>query len=124
MKRFTQLVVCQRGHRLALDVYRLSARFPSEERFGMTVQIRRAAVSVTSNIAEGSKRRTQQEYARFLNIAEGSLAETESLLLLSKDLGFAKTDGVDSLIAESDEIARMLYALRASVEASIEAAKL
>src|ERR1700733_7466309 len=88
MKRFTDLMVWQRSHALVLQVYRLTKTFPSDERFGLTSQLRRAVLSVPTNIAEGSKRLTNPEYARFLNIAEGSLAETEYLLMVSRDLGY------------------------------------
>jgi four helix bundle protein len=81
-------------------------------------QARRAVVSVSSNIAEGAKRESGPDYARFLNIAEGSLAETESLLRLSRDLHFANSGAVDRLVAEAEEISRMLNALRRSVEQS------
>jgi four helix bundle protein len=79
MQRFTDLKVWQRSHALVLRIYQLTAGFPAEERFGLGVQLRRAALSVPTNIAEGSKRQGSQEYARFLNIAEGSLAETECI---------------------------------------------
>jgi four helix bundle protein len=123
MQRFTELRVWQRGHELALQIYRRTADFPRQEQFGMTSQMRRAAVSVTSNIAEGAKRVSRPDYARFVNIAEGSLAELESLLRLSKDLKFSPTSALDELIAEADEISRLVYALRMSVEASEAAAK-
>ena len=116
MQRFTELRVWQRSHHLALHVYRLTNSFPRQERFGIVAQIRRAAVSTPSNVAEGAKRRSNVDYARFLNIAEGSLAETEALLRLSKDLGFGDATRIDELVAESEEIARMVNALRATVE--------
>lgn len=116
MQRFTDLKVWQRSHRLVLEIYRLTTEFPPEERFGIVSQIRRAAVSVPTNIAEGSKRTRNRDYARFLNIAEGSLAEVEYLLLLSKDLGFVREPHSTSMLSEVDEIARMLHALRTKVE--------
>ena len=116
MQRFTDLKVWQRSHALVLELYRLSARFPDHERFGLTSQLRRAAMSVPTNIAEGSKRQHPQDYARFLNIAEGSLAETQYLLLLSRDLGYLAADTATPLLTESEEIARMLHALRSKVE--------
>lgn len=116
MQRFTDLKVWQRSHELALAVYRLTADFPTEERFGLTAQLRRAAVSVPANTAEGSKRQSNADYARFLNIAEGSLAETEYLLILGRDLGYATAELVEPLLASIAEIARMLHALRTKVE--------
>jgi four helix bundle protein len=116
MQRFTELRVWQRSHALALEIYRLTSGFPSDERFGLTAQVRRAAVSVPTNVAEGSKRRSNMEYARFLNISEGSLAETEYLLMLSRDLGFVEPERLDSALNELSEVARMLSTLRSKVE--------
>ena len=106
MQRFTELKVWQRSHELTLEVYRVTASFPSAERFGLTSQLRRAAASVPTNIAEGSKRQSNQEYARFVNIAEGSLAETEYLVMLSRDLEFLARDSSETLLKEIMEIAR------------------
>jgi len=117
MQRFTDLKVWQRSHSLALAIYRLTKSFPSDEKFGLTSQLRRAAVSIPTNIAEGSKRKHNPEFARFLNIAEGSLAETEYLLLLSKDLGHAGRRA-EPLLEDCADIARMLHALRVKVEAT------
>ncbi len=116
MQRFTDLKVWQRAHGPVLAVYRLTADFPGEERFGLTAQLRRAAVPVAATLAEGWKRQHNPEYARFLNVAEGSAAETEYLLLLSRDLGYDGTERAGALIADVTEIARMLYALRLKVE--------
>ncbi len=116
MQRFTEIKVWQRSHKFALALYGLTGHFPKEERFGLTAQLRRAAVSVPTNIAEGSKRMGRQEYARFLNIAEGSLAEVEYLLMLSRDLGFLDKDASGASLAEADEIARMISGLRGKVE--------
>jgi len=115
MQRFTELKVWQRSHKLTLEAYRVTASFPSAERFGLISQLRRAAASIPTNIAEGSKRESNQEYARFLNIAEGSLAETEYLVMLSRDLGFLARDPADELLKEITEIARMLNALKRKV---------
>ena len=119
MQKFTELKVWQRSHQLALEVYRMTTSFPSEERFGVISQIRRAAVSVPTNIAEGSKKKSSREYARFLNIAEGSLAETEYLLLLCRDLGYLDSDLAVAKIQEADELSRMLFALRGRVEKEV-----
>jgi four helix bundle protein len=115
MQRFQDLKVWQRSHALVLAVYRLTAAFPVEERFGLVAQLRRAVLSVPTNIAEGSKRQGTQEYGRFLNIAEGSLAESEYLLMVSRDLAFATSDVVVQLLDEITELARMLHALRTKV---------
>ena len=118
MQQFRELKVWQKSHSLVLSLYRLTKSFPSDERFGLTSQIRRAAVSVPTNIAEGTKRRGKQDYARFLNIAEGSLSETEYLLMLSSELGYLQPRETEMPLAEISEIARMLYALRCKVEAA------
>jgi|SRR6266852_1146974 len=115
MQRFTDLKVWQRSHALVLHVYRLTKSFPSDERYGLTSQLRRAVLSVPTNIAEGSKRHTNPEYARFLNIAEGSLAETEYLLMVSRDLGYLSAATTTPALAEAEEIARMLNGLRNKV---------
>ncbi len=94
---------------LVEDVYRLTARFPESERFGVTSQMRRAAVSIPSNIAEGSARGTKKEYARFLNISRGSLAELETLLTVSKQLGLSTE------VAPLKQKARRLFPLLAGL---------
>ena len=116
MQRFTELRIWRRSHQLALDVYRLTSSFPRVEQFGLTSQMRRAAVSVCANIAEGSKRRSNPDYGRLLNIAEGSLAETEALLRLSVDLGFGERVVKGRLLTEIEEVSKMVAALRRSVE--------
>ena len=116
MQRFTELKVWERSHRLALQIYQVSKRMPADERFGLIPQLRRALVSVPTNIAEGSKRTSSQEYARFLNIAEASLAETEYLLILSRDLGYESAVSLKTIFSEVAEIAGMLHRLRLKVE--------
>ena len=118
MQRYTDLRVWECAHALALEVYRTTAGFPDQERFGLTAQLRRAVVSVPTNIVEGSKRQSAQEFARFLNIAEASLAETGYLLMLSRDLGYLEAAVAKGQMAEVDEIAAMLHALRSKVEES------
>jgi four helix bundle protein len=118
MQRFTDLRVWQQAHALVLAIYPLTGAFPADERFGLTTQLRRAASSVPSNIAEGSKRASNAEYAHYLNIAEGSLAETEYHLILSRDLGYVKAALVEPLFAQIADLAGMLHALRTKVEQS------
>jgi four helix bundle protein len=116
VQRFTELAVWQRSHALVLQIYRLTREFPNDERFNLISQVRRAALSVPTNIAEGSKRIGRQDYARFLNIAEGSLAETEYLLMVSRDLGYLTREMHDSQSKDIAEIAKMLHGLRTKVE--------
>jgi four helix bundle protein len=116
VQRFTELKVWQRSHALVLEVYRLTTKFPADERFGVVAQLRRAMLSVPTNIAEGSKRESRQDYARFLNIAEGSLVEAEYLLMVSRDLGYLTAEVVAPVLQEIKEIAQMLHNLRVKVE--------
>ena len=104
-KTFLDLRVWQKAHAWVLDVYRMSGKFPREELFGLTSQLRRAAVSVPANIAEGFKRRGKADKARFFNISQGSLEECRYYLILARDLRYTQTDhGVEAI----DEISRML----------------
>ena len=116
MQHYSKLEVWRRSHDLVLALYRCTDSFPVAERYGLTAQLRRAASSVPTNIAEGSKRATPSAYAHFLNIAEGSLAETEYLILLSRDLGFIPQDAASTRLAEVSELLRMLHALRKTVQ--------
>ena len=116
MQRFTQLAVWQHGHALTLAVYEVTRCFPREEIFGVVAQLRRASVSVTCNIAEGARRRHRLDYARFLNLAEASTAEMETLLMLSKDLGYLNAQKAAALLGDTDRVARMLGSLRRKVE--------
>jgi four helix bundle protein len=117
MQRFTELKVWQRGHALVLSIYRMTTAFPQTERYGLTSQLRRSTLSVPTNIAEGSKRLTATEYARFLNIAEASLAETEYLVIVSRDLGYITPILATKTFEEISELSRMLHGLRKKVEA-------
>jgi four helix bundle protein len=118
MQHFTKLLVWQRSHKLVLAIYGVSVGFPRSEQYGLTSQLRRAALSVPTNIAEGSKRQGQSDFARFLNIAEGSLAETEYLLIVSRDLGYLEPPAASRHLKEVSEILRMLSALRARITES------
>jgi len=103
---FKELLIWQRSMKLAKDVYRLSSSLPADERYGLISQIRRSAVSIPSNIAEGHKRKTRNDFIQFLCIANGSMAELETQLLLIQDL-YPSVDTSISL-ADIDEIQRML----------------
>jgi gamma-carbonic anhydrase len=111
-KHYKDLLIWQRGIGLAKLVYQLTAKFPTEERYGLTSQLRRAAVSVPSNIAEGQARQGAKEFAQFLSHAQGSLAELETHLLLSMELGFAQKADVDGALREIDELQKMIVGLK------------
>ena len=106
-KRFEDLLVWQKSHAVTLRVYRITKHFPREEQFGLTTQMRRAAVSVAANIAEGFSKRGRTDKARFMNIAQGSLEELRYYFILARDLAYI--DSTDSA-EDVDEVARMLGA--------------
>ena len=116
IKTFKDLKVWQKAYSLVLEVYKASKNFPSEERFGLTSQIRRAAVAIPSNIAEGYARRYLKQYIQFLYIAYGSGAEIETQLMLAKDLGYLKEEKFKELIEKYYEIERMLMGLIKALE--------
>ena len=116
LKNYRELKVWQRSYRLCLEIYKITKRFPNEERYGLTSQIRRAAVSVPSNIAEGYGRKTTPEYIRFLYIAYGSNCEMETQILLSGDLGYIGTGKLEILQEGIGEVERMLKGLIKSLE--------
>jgi four helix bundle protein len=99
----------------AEDIYRLTDRFPKEELYGLTSQLRRAAVSIPSNIAEGQSRKSTAEFIQFISIAQGSRAEAETQLLLAKRLQYADTESIQKILNDLYEIYKMLYHLRASL---------
>jgi four helix bundle protein len=113
---YTDLKVWQRAHQLVLRLYELSAGFPTDERFGLTSQLRRAAFSVAANLAEGSRRATAGDFTRHLDIAQGSVGEVDYCLLLARDLRYVPEERVAPLRVEVDEIGAMLHALRRKIE--------
>lgn len=108
MRDFRELKVWQKAHQFALTIYRRTQGFPAEERFGLTNQLRRSAVSVPSNIAEGCGRDSEKDFARFLSIAAGSASEAEYQLLLARDLSYLPADVHSQLDANVNEVKRML----------------
>ena len=106
---FTQLNVWKKAHEVALAVYKATQKYPSEERFGLCSQMRNAAVSIASNIAEGYGRRSPRDKARFYNISEGSAEELKYHLILSRDLGYLSD--LDSLYRPLEDVSRMLRSL-------------
>jgi four helix bundle protein len=108
MRDFRELKVWEKAHHFALDIYRQTQHFPADERFGLTVQLRKAAVSTASNIAEGCGREGERELARFLSIAAGSASEAEYQLLFARDLGYLQQDVHRQLDDQVNEVKRML----------------
>jgi four helix bundle protein len=111
LKNFKELKVWQKSYHLCLKLYKVTKSFPKEEIYGLTSQMRRSAVSVPSNIAEGYGRKTIPDYVRSLYVAYGSNCELETQVLLSGDLQYIKTESLKDIISEIGEVERMLHSL-------------
>ena len=109
--RYRDLLVWQKAMALVSAVYKLTHAFPDSERFGLTSQVQRAAVSIPSNIAEGQGRLATKEFRQFLGVARGSLKELETQLLISIDLGYTSQEQAGACLDLADEVGRMLNAL-------------
>jgi four helix bundle protein len=109
VRNFEELQVGKKAHLLPLAVYEVTRTFPRDEQFGITGQIRRAASSVGSNIAEGAGRDSDADFARFLQMAAGSVSEVQYQLLLARDLGYLSPERQTELRAAAQEVRRMLY---------------
>ncbi|WP_231460387.1 MULTISPECIES: four helix bundle protein [unclassified Pedobacter] len=117
MQNFKDLKVWDKAHQLTLSVYKISARFPKEEIYSLTNQLRRAAASIPANIAEGCGKNSQADLANFLNISLGSANETEYFLILSKDLDYLTEDEFTILSNSINEVKAMLINLISRVRA-------
>ena len=124
MKSYRELKVWQGGRELVKMVYLATQSFPREERFGLTQQVRRAAVSVPSNIAEGHGRGSTKDYLRFLAISMGSVAEAETQLILANDLGLLAEAELGTLLQKLDDIGKMLRGLRKSLKSRLPSSQL
>lgn len=118
MSDYKQLRVWREARELSRSCYDVTRTFPAEERYGLQGQIRRAAVSIAANIAEGSERRSHRDFVRFLRIARGSASELECLVLLGGDVGMISTDRVAELEAHISRVRRMLAGLTSSIQPS------
>lgn len=116
MNNFKELKVWQKSMDLVVDVYKLTKKYPVDERFGLISQSNRCSVSVPSNIAEGSGRRTKKDFSRFLTISTGSAFELETQLILAQRLGYITEKDLDSVSDNIDHIQKMLYKLQESLE--------
>lgn len=119
MGGYRDLKVWQLGVEISLAIYKLTDGFPSREQYGLSSQLRRAAVSVSSNIAEGHSRGATKDLIRFLGIARGSVAEIETQLIISKNLGYVQIVEFDRIISMLDEESRMLSGLRRSLRSKL-----
>lgn len=117
IKAFTDLNGWKKAHQLAIAVYKVTDNFPTKEQFGLTSQIRRASVSVASNIAEGFSRSTKADKTHFYVMALGSLTEVQSQLLLSRDIGFLSSESCQKLFDVTVIVQKLLHGLRKSAMA-------
>jgi four helix bundle protein len=117
MKNFRDLIAWQKAHALTLEVYEFSTPFPDSDRYGLTSQLRRAAASISANLAEGCGRGSDADFRRFLQIAMGSACETEYHLILAHDLGFLGDQSFNRLTNNVQEVKRILSALIAKLNA-------
>ena len=111
MHNYKEFKVWKRSIALNVLIYKCTRSFPVEEKFGLVSQMRRSAISIPSNIAEGSGRRTDKDFAHFLSIAHGSICELESQLFISLELKFISKEDFEKVIYELKEIQKMLYVL-------------
>ncbi|WP_307310343.1 four helix bundle protein [Epilithonimonas hungarica] len=118
MAHFKELIVWQKSIDLVTEIYRITEKFPSNEIYGLTLQLRRASVSVPSNIAEGNTRRCKADYLQFLRIARGSCSEIETQIIISKNLGFIDDNIFETLSFNIIEISKMLNGLINSLKDS------
>ncbi len=111
IRSFTDLNAWKSGHTLVVEIYEITKSFPKEELFGLTSQMRRCAVSITSNIAEGFSRRSYKEKIQFYSISHGSLTELQNQLLIAMDVGYLKNKTFDRLAKKSVEVHKILSGL-------------
>lgn len=119
VESYRDLIAWQKAMELVESIYKLTARLPDAERFGLVAQLRRAAVSIPSMLAEGHARTSTREFARFLSIARGSLAEVETQVLIAERLGFVSRDASRQVFEQCDEQGRLLRGLKKALDQRI-----
>ena len=119
IRSYRDLLIWQQGMALAKQIYAMTRTFPGDERFGLTAQMRRAVVSVPSNIAEGQARHGRREFVQFLSHAEGSLAELDTQLTLAVELGYCRPSDADGSVATVAELQKMMASLRRKLTARL-----
>ncbi len=122
-RNFTELIAWQRAMKLTKAIYNASAHFPSDEKYALLQQIRRAAVSVPSNIAEGQARHSSKEFLRFLSNARGSLAEVQTHIMLAEEFGYIPNSEAKKLFTDASELYRIINGLYSSILDKVEAEK-
>lgn len=120
MQTYKELVVWQKSLDITYRIYKITGEFPSEEKFGLTSQMRRAAVSIPSNIAEGYARKNKKENAYFVNVSYGSATELETQLIIAKRLNFLREDDFQSTNLLLEEVLKLLYRYRAYLQGNSE----
>ncbi len=119
MRNYRDLQTWSKAHKLTLELYKISQRFPKDEMYGLTSQLRRSAVSIGANLAEGCGRQTNPEFARFVKVSMGSASELDYHLLLSRDLGFLETETYDRAAKSLTEVRKMLSSLLSTIELEV-----
>lgn len=119
MQSYKELIVYQKGYKLALKIYQITKDYPKEEIYGLTSQMRRSAVSIPCNIAEGYRRGHRKEYIQFLYMAHGSCSELETLISLSHDLGLISEQVFQELFGLQEEVSKLLSGLISSLSRSL-----
>ncbi|MBZ5566901.1 MAG: four helix bundle protein [Acidobacteriia bacterium] len=122
MKGHRDLVAWQQGMEFVIEIYRITRGFPKEELYGLTSQLRRAAVSAPSNLAEGYGRKSRKDFQRFIGMALGSLLEVETQLDIANRLGYVSDEVLSDVFRKSRRVAQLLHGLRAWCEAPVGAA--
>jgi len=115
MESYKDLIVYQKSYKLSLEIYQVTKNYPKEEIYGLTSQMRRSAVSIPCNIAEGYRRGHRKEYVQFLYIAQGSCGELETLMSLSNDLGMLDRNTFEKLYSMQEEVSKLLRGLISSL---------
>ena len=111
IREFTDLIVWKEGHKLVLQIYKITKMFPKEEKYSLVDQMRRASTSVTSNIAEGFGRQTYKEKVKFYYLAQGSLIELKNQLLIAKDVGYLSENNYQDIIKQANTTHQLLQGL-------------
>jgi len=114
IRSFTDLVAWQEAHKLVITIYKITKDFPKEELFGLANQMRRAAVSISSNIAEGFSRKSQVEKSRFYSMAQGSITELQSQLLVARDVGYMRKQGFEAIADQTVSVLKLIKGLMRS----------